>query len=423
MSSAPRVLGLMSGTSADGIDAALLELPGWPELRGTHAPPTPQTLSDLSKRGGPPHAPRGRVVAHTFTPYPPDLRAAVLAAMQGGVGTADLTQLHWALGEALALAAAPHAAHADLIASHGQTVQHHPAPDPARGWARPATLQLGEAAVIAAHTGRPVVADFRPADMAAGGVGAPLVPFADWALLAQDGVNRTLLNLGGIANVTALRGLDPGRVQAFDTGPANCLLDEIAALTGQTHDAGGALAASGQVHEPTLARWLSHPDLAQPPPRATGREVWTLGRLPVPPDLSAADLAATATALTARSVAQALRFLDGPPGEVVVAGGGARNPALMRALAAALADLPTPAPLRTFADLGWTDAGFTDATREAAAFAFLGYAHAQGWPNTLPHTTGARHAVIAGRWTPAPPAAAPRRPVPVNPALFPGDRP
>ncbi|MFC6751026.1 anhydro-N-acetylmuramic acid kinase [Deinococcus aquaticus] len=141
------------------------------------------------------------------------------------------------------------------------------------------------------------------------------------------------------------------------------------------------------------------------------------------PDLSAADLAATATALTAQSVAQALRFLSGPPGEVVVAGGGARNPALMRALAAALADLPTPTPLRTFADLGWTDAGFTDATREAAAFAFLGYAHAQGWPNTLPHTTGARHAVIAGRWTPAPPAAAPRRPVPVNPALFPGDRP
>ncbi|GGS35598.1 anhydro-N-acetylmuramic acid kinase [Deinococcus knuensis] len=416
MTRSPRVLGLMSGTSADGIDAALLELPGWPELRGTHTPPDSTTLSAISGHVGVPGAPRGRVVAHTFTPYPPDLRDAVLAAMRGEVGAAGLTQLHWALGEALAQAAAPHATHADLIASHGQTVQHHPTPDPARGWERPATLQLGEAAVIAARTGRPVVADFRPADMAAGGVGAPLVPFADWALLAQPGVNRTLLNLGGIANVTALNGLNPQGVQAFDTGPANCLLDEIAAMTGQTHDAGGALAAAGQVHEPTLNRWLSHPELAQRPPRATGREVWTLARLDAPAHLNPADLAATATALSARSVAQALRFLNSPPHEVVVAGGGARNPALMRALAAALAALPTPAPLRTFADLGWTDAGFTDATREAAAFAFLGYAHAQGWPNTLPHTTGARHAVTAGRWTPAPPS-------PTDPAPRTGDRP
>ncbi|WP_274540276.1 anhydro-N-acetylmuramic acid kinase [Deinococcus sp. UR1] len=390
----PRVLGLMSGTSADGIDAALLELPGWPALGGVGG----------AERGGSPmpalarlgDAPRGQVIAHTFTPYPPALRGAVLAAMRGEASTADLTQLHWQLGEALAAAAAPHAAQADLIASHGQTVQHHPRPDPARGWARAATLQLGEAAVIAARTGRPVVSDFRPADLAAGGVGAPLVPFADWALLAQPGVTRAVLNLGGIANVTLLPGLDPGAVQAFDTGPANCLLDEIAARAGQTHDEGGALAAAGQVHAPTLDRWLAHPELAQRPPKATGREVWTLDRLDAPP-LSLPDLAATATALSARSVAAALRFLNAPPGEVVVAGGGARNPALMRALREAL-----PVPLRTFRDVGWEDRGFTDATREAAAFAFLGYAHAQGWPNTLPHTTGARHAALCGKWTPAP---------------------
>ncbi|GAA5449605.1 anhydro-N-acetylmuramic acid kinase [Deinococcus depolymerans] len=399
----PRVLGLMSGTSADGIDAALLELPGWPALGGVGGGspmPSPARLGD---------APRGRVTAHTFTPYPPALRAAVLAAMRGEADSADLTQLHWQLGEALAAAAAPHAAQADLIASHGQTVQHHPRPDPARGWARPATLQLGEAAVIAARTGRPVVSDFRPADLAAGGVGAPLVPFADWALLAQAGVTRALLNLGGIANVTLLAGLDPLAAQAFDTGPANCLLDEIAARAGHTHDEGGALAAAGQVHAPTLERWLAHPELAQRPPRATGREVWTLDRLD-PPPLSLPDLAATATALSAQSVAAALRFLNVPPTEVVVAGGGARNPALMRALRGAL-----PVPLRTFRDLGWEDRGFTDATREAAAFAFLGYAHAQGWPNTLPHTTGARGAVVCGKWTPAP--------LPAHPAPPAGDRP
>ncbi|MBZ9749822.1 anhydro-N-acetylmuramic acid kinase [Deinococcus sp. HMF7604] len=386
---APRVLGLMSGTSADGIDAALLELPGWPALGEGGG-----DLPDLTGA-----APRGRVLAHTFTPFPPDLRAAVLRAGQNEGTPAELTQLHWALGEAFAQAAAPLAGDADLVASHGQTVQHHPRPEAARGWTRPATLQLGEAAVMAARTGKPVVADFRPADLAAGGVGAPLVPFADWALLAEAGINRALHNLGGVSNLTFLPGADPAGVLAFDTGPANCLLDEVAALAGQTHDEGGALALAGTVHEVTLAAWLAHPELAAPPPKATGREVWTLSQLPRPASLSLPDLAATAVALTARTVGDAYRRWVLPRGldEVVVAGGGARNPALLAALRAEL-----PVPLRTFADLGWTDHGFTDATREAAAFAFLGYAHAQGWPNTLPHTTGAAQAVSAGKWTPAP---------------------
>ncbi len=380
---APRVLGLMSGTSADGVDAALLELPGWPEI-GTGAP----------WPGLPAGMPRGRVVEHVFTPFAPDLREAVLRAMRGELGSEALTQLHWWLGEALAAAAAPLAAQADLIASHGQTVQHHPQPDAARGWARPATLQLGEAAVIAETCGRPVVADFRPADIAAGGVGAPLVPFADYALYAQPGVNRVLLNVGGLANITALHGTDPGRVVAFDTGPGNCLLDEIAARAGQTCDEDGRLAAAGTVHAPTLEAWLAHPELHRPPPKATGREVWTLARLPAAPDLSLPDLAATATALTAHTVAGALaRFLPGAPQEVVIAGGGARNPTLRRDLARLLG----PVPLRDFPALGWDAQGFTDATREAAAFAFLGYARAQGWPNTLPHTTGARRAVSGGK--------------------------
>ncbi|WP_221090960.1 anhydro-N-acetylmuramic acid kinase [Deinococcus aquaedulcis] len=398
MTSRPaRVLGLMSGTSADGIDAALLELPGWPALGAGGA---------AAWRGWPPltgPVPRGRVLAHTFTPYPAELRAAVLRAARNEGTPAELTQLHWALGEALAQAAAPLAPDADLIASHGQTVQHHPRPDPARGWARPATLQLGEAAVIAARTGRPVVADFRPADLAAGGVGAPLVPLADWALFAQSGVCRALHNLGGISNLTYLPGVDPAGVLAFDTGPANCLLDEVAGRAGLTHDEGGALARAGAVHGPTLAAWLAHPELNMPPPKATGREVWTLARLPQPADLSLPDLAATATAFTARTVAQAYRRWVLPRGldEVVALGGGARNPVLMAALRAEL-----PVPLRTAAELGWTEHGFTDASREAAAFAFLGYARAQGWPGTLPHTTGAAHAVAAGKWIPASPTGA-----------------
>ena len=388
MSRPPRVLGLMSGTSADGIDAALLELPGWPALGTGRAFPT--------LPGG---VPRGRVTAHTFIPYPPGLRAWVLRVMRGETDTADLAQLHWALGEALAEAARPLAGEADLIATHGQTVAHHPRPDPARGWERAATWQLGEAAVIAEVTGRPVVADFRPADLAAGGVGAPLVPFADWALYAEEGVDRALLNVGGLANLTWLPGTDAAGVIAFDTGPGNALIDEVAARAGLPYDEDGRLAAQGTPDAKTLGCWLAHPELAAPPPKATGREVWTLERLPVG-RLSVPDLAATATLLTARTVAQALRFLPRRPEEVVIAGGGARNPTLRALLAEELA----PVPLRTFADLGWDACGLTDATREAAAFAFLGYCRAQGWPNTLPQTTGARRAALAGKLLlPAPP--------------------
>lgn len=396
MSRAPRVLGLMSGTSADGIDAALLELPGWPAL-GDFAARHGQAFPALT--AFPAGEPRGRVVAHTFTPYSSERRERVLRAMRGEASSPELTQLHWELGAALAEAARELAPQADLIASHGQTVQHHPRPDPARGWARPATLQLGEAAVIAEVTGRPVVSDFRPADLTAGGVGAPLVPFADWAMFAEDGTSRAVLNVGGLANVTFLPGLDAGGVVAFDTGPGNCLLDELAGQLGQSCDEDGRLAAQGREDAATLERWLAHPELSAPPPKATGREVWTLSRLPAPtPGLSLPDLAATAARLTARSIAGALRFLPAPPDEVVIAGGGARNPTLRRLLGEELGGLP----LRTFNDLGWDACGWADATREAAAFAFLGYAHAQGWPNTLAQTTGARRAVSGGKLTPAP---------------------
>ena len=382
----PRILGLMSGTSADGVDAVLLELPGWPEVGAGGAFPV--------LPGG---VPRGRVVEHHFQAFSRDLREAVLRAMYDQSSTAELTQLHWWLGEALADAALPLAKDADLIASHGQTVQHHPKITPERGWVRPATLQLGEAAVIAERCGKPVVADFRAADIAAGGVGAPLVPFADWALFAEKDKRRVLLNIGGLANITFLNGLDPAAVMAFDTGPGNCLIDEVAELNGARFDEDGQLAAQGQADGGTLLGWLAHPELHQPPPKATGREVWTLSQLGMP-NLSHPDLAATATVFTARTIADALRFLPAPADEVIVAGGGAKNPVLMRDLQRALDGIP----LRTFQEAGWHPHGFNETTREAAAFAFLGYAHAQGWANTLPQTTGARRAVRSGKLTPNP---------------------
>ncbi|RJF69049.1 anhydro-N-acetylmuramic acid kinase [Deinococcus cavernae] len=392
MTRAPRILGLMSGTSADGVDAALLELPGWPELGSGGAFPAL-----------PAGVPRGRVVEHHFLPFSRGLREAVLKAMYDQASTAELTQLHWWLGEVLAEAAAPLAGEADLIASHGQTVQHHPRPDAGRGWTRPATLQLGEAAVLAEQSGKPVVADFRTADIAAGGVGAPLVPFADWALFAEANRRRVVLNIGGLSNITFLNGLDPTAVMAFDTGSGNCLIDEVAELRGQRFDEGGQLAAQGQADGGTLLGWLAHPELHQPPPKATGREVWTLSQLGLP-GLSLPDLAATATVFTARTIADALRFLPAPTDEVIVAGGGAKNPVLMRELQTALDTVP----LRTFQDVGWHGHGFTEATREAAAFAFLGYARVQSWANTLPQTTGARRAVSGGKLTPSPHPQPPR---------------
>ncbi|PYE54157.1 anhydro-N-acetylmuramic acid kinase [Deinococcus yavapaiensis] len=376
----PRVLGLMSGTSADGIDAVLLELPRWPNLGEGGAPPP------LSRS-----VPRARVLGHVFTPYADDVRSLVVRAMRDDLRTSELAQLHFLLGEEFARAASPLAADADLVASHGQTVYHIPSLDEARGWRTRATLQLGEAAVIAARLGKLVVADFRPADLALGGQAAPLVPFADRVLYAQADVRRSLHNLGGISNLTYLPSLDAAGVRAFDTGPANCLIDEVAERTGRRFDDGGRLAASGVVHEELVRTWLRDPYFDAAPPKSTGREYWHLSRFDAP-GLSLPDLAATVTAFTARSIADAYERFVVPLGldEVVVAGGGARNPVLMGALKTLL----SPLPVATFEERGWNSS-----VREAAAFAVLGYFAAQGWPNVLAHTTGASRAAVAGKIT------------------------
>jgi anhydro-N-acetylmuramic acid kinase len=387
----PRILGLMSGTSADGVDAVLIELPGFPALGSSGNAPQPEMLRTT--------VPRARVLEHVYTPYPDDLRAAVLEACQldarSEVSTSSLTQLHFWLGEFLAGAARPFAAKADLISSHGQTVYHIPRKDESRGWRTRSTLQLGEATVIVEATSKPVMSDFRPADLAAGGQAAPLVPFADRVFFAQAGVKRAIHNLGGISNLTYLPGLDANGVIAFDTGPANCLIDEAVSRLGKRFDEGGMIAAGGSIEHGLLEVWARDSYLMLPPPKSTGREVWNLQRLQGVFELEPKDIVSSVTAFSGRTVSEAYQNFVVRHGldEIVVAGGGAYNPMLMNTIRAGLDGVP----VLTFEDKGWDAFGFNATTREAAAFALLGYYAYQGWPNTLPHTTGAHRAVIAGK--------------------------
>ena len=373
----------MSGTSADGIDAVLLELPGFPPCWSA---PSPLVLLGA--------APRGKVLAHEFTPYTDALREQVFEASRDALPPSRLAQLHFRLGRAYAAAAANLAPQADIIACHGQTVQHIPRLDAGRGWTERATLQLGEAATIAEATGKPVISDFRPADLAAGGQAAPLVPWADWVLFAQDGVRRAVHNLGGISNLTFLPGSDATGVLAFDTGPANALIDELVARHGLRLDEGGRLALGGQVHQSLVESWLGDAFLRLPPPKSTGREEWTLARLSGLQGLEFADALATVTAFSAASVVAAYREFVLPRGldEVIVAGGGAHNVAFMNHLIRGLD--PIPVSLISDPPFAWNAAW-----REAAAFALLGYAFTRQIVNTLPNATGARHAVIAGKLT------------------------
>ena len=372
---AMRVLGVMSGTSLDGMDAV---------------------LARFERRAG---SLDWAVVARAEAAFGADLRARLLRAIEpGGADTIELTQLHAEVGEAYAgLCAQVAAEHTvDLVALSGQTVYHIPRVDPGRGWRTVSTLQLGEASRVVERCRLAVVSDFRQSDLAAGGQGAPMVPFGDLHLFGSPGVARAVQNLGGIGNVTLLPADgDPDGVLAFDTGPANCLLDEAAALTvGRPFDRGGELAAAGAVDEALLARLLAHPYLALPPPKTTGREVFNLRELlpEGPAAWAPADLLATLTAYTAASTAEAYRRWVLPRGldEVVLAGGGALNPALVAALRARLSGVP----LRTFEELGWRSKD-----RETVAFALMGYAAWFGLPNTLPSATGARRAVVAGRIT------------------------
>jgi len=379
---AVRVIGLMSGTSADGIDAALVE---WPA--GTAAQPF-------------------RLLAFREEPFEPALQERIhrlaAAAVPGPETLRELARLDVLLGERFAAAAAAVAEQAgvaldavDAIASHGQTVAHHPEDR--------ATLQIGDPSVIAERTGVATVADFRPRDVAAGGEGAPLAPFFHFAALGSPAESRVVLNLGGIANVTWIpRGAKADDVIAFDVGPANALLDgvvRIASGGAERFDRDGARARRGRVDGALLARLLDDDFLRRPPPKSTGRERYgTREAEALAAEWRAAaratdDLVATLAAFTVESVARACRdFLGGGPVErLLVCGGGARNPAVMDGLSRALPGA-TVEPVDA--------AGVPGAAVEAMAFALMGRNALLGIPNHLPRTTGAARAAVLGEIVP-----------------------
>ncbi len=370
-------VGLMSGTSADGIDAALVR------LRGSGPSTEVETLAFLTRA------------------FPPTLRDRLLALADAPAH--ELCRWNVELGEQFAAAALAvieraglEPAAVDLIGSHGQTVAHQPR----REGIGAATLQIGEPCVIAERTGLPVVADFRMRDVAAGGEGAPLVPWVDWLLLRPRAGVRLVQNLGGIGNVTVVT-QEPADVLAFDTGPANAPLDAAAALLTdgrETRDADGALAARGHVDENEVQALLRHAFFHRSPPRSADRA--TFGERFVGtfvarrPDLSGPDVLATLTEFVARSVAVSLRehVPQGvQPTELVVSGGGVHNATLMGRLARAVRPLPVHTSARY---------GIDPDAKEAIAFAVLANETLHGHAGNLPRATGARWPVVLGKIVP-----------------------
>jgi anhydro-N-acetylmuramic acid kinase len=381
---AATIIGLMSGTSADGIDAAVMRIE---EVNG-------RLHWDL--------------LHHTNMPWPAAVRAAILDACRPDAGIQDVTALNVRLGELFASAAISAAEVCGIslggvaaIASHGQTIWHQPVPFPIAGGTAAGTLQIGEPAVIAARTGCITVADFRPADMAVGGQGAPLAPFADYLLFADERETRVVHNLGGISNVTLLpAGAGPEGVIAFDTGPANMVMDELAQIVtnGEMQfDRDGALSADGNPDMELSADLLEHPYFKRTPPKTTGREDFgaayagALYARARSRGLSERDLLATALALTVESIASAYRDFLLPCGDidtVILGGGGTRN----RTLIATLRDRLAPARVTTHAEYGMPD----DA-KEAAAFALLGYSTLRGRPSNVRSATGAGREAVLGK--------------------------
>jgi len=379
------VAGVMSGTSADGINVALVR------MRGRFRPGF-------------------ELLGHGEYSYPKNVRGAVLAAMNAPrASVADLARLNFLLGElyadAVLAAQRQFGVKTELIGCHGQTLYHQGEPQPFLGRKVFATWQTGEAAIVAARVGVPVVADFRPADMAAGGKGAPLVPFLDYMLFRDARVGRIVQNIGGIANLTSIpAGASASDVIAFDTGPGNMVIDAVTEkLFGRRFDRGGRIAASGNVLDRVLRGILQSTFFRKAPPKTAGREEF--GREFVAALLRSCgrcrkqDVVATATALTAKSIADAVqRFVVRDAKfakkqrfrEMILSGGGAKNAALVVMLITEL----TPLGLRLrFSD----EFGLPAAAKEAVAFAILAHETWHRRPSNVPSATGAKHAAVLGK--------------------------
>ena len=376
-------IGIMSGTSLDGVDAALVEIEG----RGVDT--------------------KVRLVGFTTTEIPESIKNEIKQAVKPATGKVDLLcSLNFKLGYLFADATKAVCREADFpmekvdfIASHGQTVWHIPKPD---GVFARSTLQIGEPAVIAYETGVKVVSNFRTMDVAAGGEGAPLVPYSEFVLYSSAGENVALQNIGGIGNVTLLPSSgNMADVFAFDTGPGNMIIDEMMQrLYSRPYDEGGQVAASGEVNQQMLTELMSHPYISMPLPKSTGREMFgeqfTVGLLEKWGALSSADLIATATAFTASTIAEAYRrFIipKWPISRTVLGGGGAHNATLRRMLADELPDVEV-----TTQD----EIGLSSDAKEAIAFAVMGNETLHGYPSNVCSATGASRHVILGNITPAP---------------------
>ena len=395
------VAGVMSGTSADGINVALVRFATSDKRRARGPSPHDHLHSDFTLLG------------HAEYAFPAPVRRAILAMMNAELAhVADLARLNFLLGElyaeAVAKTARKHRVKLDLVGCHGQTLYHQGVAERFLGRKLAVTWQTGEGAVIAARLGVPVVSDFRPADIAAGGKGAPLVPFLDYLLYRDQRVGRIALsriaqNIGGIANLTAIpAGASLQQVLAFDTGPGNMVIDAVMEeLFGRRYDRDGKVASSGRVLDGVIAQLVRAHFFRQKPPRTAGREEFGreyVGRfLQICRGASKTDVVATATALTARSIADAVqRFVLPRFGvrrrdhEMIVSGGGVNNPTLMAMLRNEIASLGI--------ELHFSDEfGLPAEAKEAVAFALLAHETWHRRPSNVPSATGAKRAAILGK--------------------------
>lgn len=405
------VAGVMSGTSADGIDVALVEFPSTPtsttsrsSVRSATRSRKPAPLSTQTSL---------KFLGHAELPYPADVRRLVLASMNSPrASVADLARLNFLLGdlyaEAVLSAQKKLKLKAELVGCHGQTLYHQGRPAAFLGRQLAVTWQVGDGSRMAVKLRVPVVSDFRPADMAAGGKGAPLVPFLDYLLYRDPKIGRVMLNIGGIANITALPpGATLDQVIAFDTGPGNMVIDALAEqLFGEPCDRDGKIAASGRVLEDVVRRFLGESYFRQKPPKTAGREEF--GREFARDFLHACnqwgkehdtpvekkDVVATATAFTARSIRDALRLYIMKRGssfsEMIASGGGTKNPILMTVLRTGVGDLG-------LAVHSSDEFGIPSGAKEAVAFAALAYETWNRRASNVPSATGAARPVVLGK--------------------------